>query len=469
MAKKIKVSVTDFLEKTLGMSASAESMRMEHTSRRRNNEIYSKPMNPYRLAKDLADIQADQYRQHAESVTAYAMSEAAARGYGELSVQDVTDKVTEGAKNAWKSFLVLIDKLISVIKEFIRGLFDKEKKIAGVIKKLKTAAKRVADSSRQDSSKEIKIAELSPAIVGFVVATKTITTFNHTSWRNAVQEAVTREGTSSTEKLNGMTPKQIKVWQGEHSKTETIKGAFASGFLRGIIELLDTIKDTRTGKQDVVKSFIIETLAAARNISSTAKDFGVKDFKGMDSVKGSYNKKTDIDKIDLKEYKEDWNIVISDFNAAQKGIVKAVRSKGTTKADEETANENGYNIRKFSRSAATSKAVKASLDGLIEILTRFKQAKINSSLEKCIKALNELRQAIIRNKDSRFSNKYAQLGRVTIAKLTVLYTKSISVMNSIYAACFKVAAVNITAANTLRQKDTNPNNKDTDDYKTNMK
>ena len=84
MAKKIKVSVTDFLEKTLGMSASAESMRMEHTSRRRNNEIYSKPMNPYRLAKDLADIQADQYKQHAESVTAYAMSEAAARGYGEL-------------------------------------------------------------------------------------------------------------------------------------------------------------------------------------------------------------------------------------------------------------------------------------------------------------------------------------------------------------------------------------------------
>ena len=89
-------------------------------------------------------------------------------------------------------------------------------------------------------------------------------------------------------------------------------------------------------------------------------------------------------------------------------------------------------------------------------------------MEKCIKALSELRQSIIRNKDSRFSNKYAQLGRVTISKLTILYTKSISTMNSIYAICFKTAAINITAANTLRQKDTNSNTNDKDDYDTNM-
>ena len=462
MAKKIKVSVTDFLEKTLGMSASAESMRMEHTSRRRNNEIYSKPMNPYRLAKDLADIQADQYKQHAESVTAYAMSEAAARGYGELSVQDVTDKVTEGAKNAWKSFLVLIDKLISVIKEFIRGLFDKEKKIAGVIKKLKTAAKRVSDSSRQDASKEIKVAELSPTIIGFI-STDSTSKFDRNGYRQALKIG---------EKLVGKLGKDDRRRLAADYVTEVKKGTIASGFLRGIIGLLDTIKNTRSGGGQNganIRSFIVESIEVARDIDKSAKEFGVDDFRGTDSIKGSYDNTVDIDKIDLKEYKEDWNIIIKDFNAAQKGIVKAIRSKGTTKADEETANENGYNIRKFSRSEDTSNAVKTSLDGLVDILTRFKQAKINNSLEKCIKALNELRQSIIRNKDSRFSNKYAQLGRVTIAKLTVLYTKSISVMNSIYAACFKVAAVNITAANTLRQKDTNSNNKDTDDYTTNMK
>lgn len=433
MAKKIKVSVTDFLEKTLGMSASAESMRMEHTSRRRNNEIYNKPMNPYRLAKDLADIQADQYKQHAESVTAYAMSEAAARGYGELSVQDVTDKVTEGAKNAWKSFLVLIDKLISVIKEFIRGLFDKEKKIAGVIKKLKTAAKRVSDSSRQDGSKEIKVAELSANVVGFIT-----------------------EGSAPKEGENG---KEVK------------EGALASSFLKGILDILPSIKKTRSGGGENganIKNFIVKSIEAAQNIKIDAAAYGINDYKGTDSVKGSYKDNIDVDKIDLKEYKEDWNIIIKDFNSVQKGIVKVVRSKGTTKADSENTKEYGYTVRKVSRSEATSNDVKRSLDGLVNILTRFKQAKVNDRLEKCIKALSELRQSIIRNKDSRFSNKYAQLGRVTISKLTILYTKSISTMNSIYAICFKTAAINITAANTLRQKDTNSNTNDKDDYDTNM-
>lgn len=435
MAKKIKVSVTDFLEKTLGMSASAESMRMEHTSRRRNNEIYNKPMNPYRLAKDLADIQADQYKQHAESVTAYAMSEAAARGYGELSVQDVTDKVTEGAKNAWKSFLVLIDKLISVIKEFIRGLFDKEKKIAGVIKKLKTAAKRVSDSSRQDGSKEIKVAELSANVVGFIT-----------------------EGSAPKEGENG---KEVK------------EGALASSFLKGILDILPSIKKTRSGGGENganIKNFIVKSIEAAQNIKIDAAAYGVNDYRGTDSVKGSYkdDDELDVDKIDLKEYKEDWNIIIKDFNNVQKGIVKVVRSKGTTKADSENTKEYGYTVRKVSRSEATSNSVKRSLDGLVNILTRFKQAKVNDRLEKCIKALSELRQSIIRNKDSRFSNKYAQLGRVTISKLTILYTKSISTMNSIYAICFKTAAINITAANTLRQKDTNSNTNDKDDYDTNM-
>lgn len=432
MAKKVKFNnVSDFLEKTLGMSASAESMRMETSSRRLNSEIYSKPMNPYRLAKNLADIQADQYKQHAESVAATAMSEAAMRGYGELSVQDVTDKVTESAKNAWKSFLVLIDKLISVIKEFIRGLFDKEKKLEGVIKKLKTASKRVKDSSRVDSSKEIKLARLNPILEKFITETRTVS-----------YNPIPRTSTSKT--------------------TKTI----SSAFLLGIISLLDVIKETRKGggeNGETIKKFIVDTLAKAQNITSDATKFGITDYKGDSNIKGEYsNSKLNVDDLDVKEYKEDWNIIINNFTNVQKGIVKNVKTKGKTEGDDNA--EKGYTVIKYNRSKASSDNLADQIDNFHRILTKFKEAKINSKLEKCISALNTLRQSIIKNKDGRFSNKYAQLGRITISKLTILYTKSIAMMNTIYAVCFKVAAINISGVNSMRQKDTNKNGKDGDDY-----
>lgn len=425
MAKKIKVSVTDFLEKTLGMSASAESMRMEHTSRKRNNEIYNKPMNPYRLAKDLADIQADQYRQHAESVTATAMSEAAVRGYGELSVQDVTDKVTEGAKNAWKSFLVLIDKLISVIKEFIRGLFDKEKKLDGVMKKVKVALKRVSDSSRIDSSKEIKVAELSDEIFGFVKIEKT------------------------------------------NKKGKYKVGEVTSAYIEGLTTLLDDIKTLRSGagkKGDILAMFIVDTLEQAQGLSglknSLKLDTNVD--TGTETIKGNYDVKTiNPDKIDLNEYKEDWNIIIKDFNNLAGAMIKNIKKvdKGTSDSDSTAT----LKITKVSRSENNTNAIKNHLNLLYQVFTGLKKSKVNANLEKCIKALNELRQAIIRNKDGRFSNKYAQLGRVTISKLTIVFTKSIAIMNAIYATCFKAAGINVTAVNSLMQKDTN-SKKDLNDF-----
>lgn len=425
MAKKIKVSITDFLEKTLGMSASAESMRMEHTSRRRNNEIYSKPMNPYRLAKDLADIQADQYRQHAESVTATAMSEAAARGYGELSVQDVTDKVTEGAKNAWKSFLVLIDKLISVIKEFIRGLFDKEKKLDEVMKKVKTALKRVSDSSRLDSSKEIKVAELSDEIFGFVKIKK------------------------------------------ENKGNKYKVGEVTSSYIEGLTLLLDEIKGLRSGAGDkggILGMFIVDTLEQAQSLGSLNKSLKLDTDvdTGTEKLKGTYTiDKIDPDKINLNEYKEDWNIVIRDFNNLAKAMIKSIKKtdKGTSDSDSSAT----LKITKISRSENNANAVKKHLNLLYQVLTGLKKSKVNANLEKCIKALNELRQVIIRNKNGRFSNKYAQLGRVTISKITVVYTKSIAIMNSIYATCFKAAGINISAINSLMQKDSN-SKKDTNDF-----
>ena len=426
MAKKIKVSVTDFLEKTLGMSASAESMRMEHTSRRRNNEIYSKPMNPYRLAKDLADIQADQYKQHAESVTAYAMSEAAARGYGELSVQDVTDKVTEGAKNAWKSFLVLIDKLISVIKEFIRGLFDKEKKLDGVMKKVKVALKRVSDSSRLDSSKEIKVAELSDEIFGFVKIEK--------------------------QNKNG---NKYKV------------GEVTSSYIEGLTILLDDIKGLRSGageKGDLLAFFIVTTIQQAQELGRLNKSLNLNTNvdTGTEKLKGTYTvDKLKADKINLNEYKEDWNIVIKDFNNLAGAMIKSIKKvdKGTSDSDSNAT----LKITKVSRSENNANAIKKHLNLLYQVFTGLKKSKVNANLEKCIKALNELRQSIIRNKDGRFSNKYAQLGRVTISKITVVYTKSIAIMNAIYATCFKAAGINISAVNSLMQKDTN-SKKDTTDF-----
>ena len=414
MAKKVKVSITSFLEKTLGMSASAESMRMETTSRRRNNDIYGKPMNPYRLAKDLADIQADQYKQHAESVTAYAMSEAAARGYGELSVQDVTDKVTESAKNAWKSFLVLIDKLISVIKEFIRGLFDKEKKINDVMKKLKTAIKRVPDSSRIDSSKDIKVAELSDQIYGFV-------------------------------KLGA-----------KGDKNRYKNGEILNEFIVLLIDGLAEIKDLRQGDDNggKISSFIVNTITKAQladDLKSQLKLDGELNV-GSESVKGNYAK-TKADDIDIKEYKEDWNTVIKDFNTIAKSIVK-----GVSKVDKSTdggSESSALTVRKVSRTGDNANAIKSSLKALYDTLAGLKAQKINSKLEKCISALNELRQSIIRNKGGRFSNKYAQLGRVTISKITVVYTKTIAIMNAIYGTCFKAAGINISAVNSLMQKDTN--------------
>ena len=428
MAKKIKVSVTDFLEKTLGMSASAESMRMEHTSRRRNTEIYSKPMNPYRLAKDLADIQADQYRQHAESVAATAMSEAAVRGYGELSVQDVTDKVTEGAKNAWKSFLVLVDKLISVIKEFIRGLFDKEKKINDVMKKVKAAIKRVPDSSRIDSSKEIKVAELSDQIYGFL------------------------EMNPEFKTVTGKNGTKRDVFTGRYNA-----GKITSKYIKALIAGLAEIKALRKGDSngDLIGAFIVNTITKAQNLKSLKSQLKSDSEVNLsdNGVKGTYNKASiKADDIDLKEYKEDWNTVIKDFNAIAKSIVKDVKT-----VDKSTEGSDGAAlvVRKVDRTSDNASAIKASLGVLYDALSGLKNQKINASLEKCISALNELRQAIIRNKDGRFSNKYAQLGRVTISKITVVYTKTIAIMNSIYATCFKAAGINISAVNSLMQKDTN--------------
>lgn len=441
MAKTVKkVSITSFLEKTLGMSASAESMRMETVSRRRDNDIYGKPMNPYRLAKDLADIQADQYKQHAESVTAYAMSEAAARGYGELSVQDVTDKVTESAKNAWKSFLVLIDKLISVIKEFIRGLFDKEKKINGVMKKIKTALKRVSDNSRLNNSKDIKVAVLSSSIRGFIFTGQKYT------------------GDGRWEKTSSQDYKE---------------GEYCGTYFENLISLLPNIKALRSGgSTDTIRAFIVDTVANARNISDVKSnlnlDIDEDDTKLDKTTKTNYsnegNSKTDIENLDLKTYKEDWNVIITEFNNVSKKINKKISK--VSKSEKETGaagTETPVKVFKVAKSEKTAEGVKYYLQSTYNQLDKMKKKATNKKLEECISALNKLRQSIIKNKDNRFTNKHAQLGRVTISKLTVIYTKSIAMMNNIYVACFKTAAVNISAANSLFQKDTNKDKENSDD------
>ena len=441
MAKTVKkVSITSFLEKTLGMSASAESMRMETVSRRRDNDIYGKPMNPYRLAKDLADIQADQYKQHAESVTAYAMSEAAARGYGELSVQDVTDKVTESAKNAWKSFLVLIDKLISVIKEFIRGLFDKEKKINGVMKKIKVALKRVSDNSRLNNSKDIKVAVLSSSIRGFIFTGQKYT------------------GDGRWEKTSSQDYKE---------------GEYCGTYFENLISLLPNIKALRSGgSTDTIRAFIVDTVANARNISDVKSnlnlDIDEDDTKLDKTTKTNYsnegNSKTDIENLDLKTYKEDWNVIITEFNNVSKKINKKISK--VSKSEKETGaagTETPVKVFKVAKSEKTAEGVKYYLQSTYNQLDKMKKKATNKKLEECISALNKLRQSIIKNKDNRFTNKHAQLGRVTISKLTVIYTKSIAMMNNIYVACFKTAAVNISAANSLFQKDTNKDKENSDD------
>ena len=294
------------------------------------------------------------------------------------------------------------------------------------MKKIKTAIKRIPDSSRVDSNKEIKVAELSNQIYGFLEI-----------------EAVRIRTNKDT---------------GKAVPTGRFKaGKVLNSYINALIDGLGEIKELRKGDSDgsLIGAFIVNTITKAQSLKKLKTQLKLEGEarQSGEDLNGTYDtSKIKPDDIDLKEYKEDWNTVIKDFNALAKSIIKDVKKVDKSTSGSDTAM---LVVRKIDRTSDNAGAVKSSLGTLYDLLAGLKKQKINAGLEKCISALNELRQSIIRNKGGRFSNKYAQLGRVTISKITVVYTKTIAIMNSIYATCFKAAGINISAVNSLMQKDSN--------------
>lgn len=185
MAKRTKIDTMDFINSVYGMTASYESSSISYGRKSLNSE-YEKPVNAYALAEALSFIKADEYKQMAQTAMITALGEHAkmiqimknkgfsrgeirsfseSTGFGEVSLDEVKETVVEGAKDAWKALLALIDKLIEVIKQFIRGIFDKEKQLGTVIRKINVAKQRLDDEGKIDTNKDIQVAFTNPLLV----------------------------------------------------------------------------------------------------------------------------------------------------------------------------------------------------------------------------------------------------------------------------------------------------------------
>ena len=446
MAKKRVVDTMDFINEVYGMTASYESSDYGYGARGRKaySSEYTKPVNAYALAEALAFIKADEYKQTAQTAVITALGEharllnnmrkkgysnreirsfAESSGFGEVSLEEVKDTVVEGAKDAWKAFLALIDKLIEVIKQFIRGLFDKEKKLASVIGKVKSARKRAKDAGRADVAADVKVAFLS----------------------DKFELALGVKGKDGS-------------YKGDGTDVLSNMGELTSVLDNGTVQMLVASgQDQVTSFKNLANALGVKLPAQINRIftySYSSRNGAVLNEKNTN--KAAQGSTYGWDSINVDKYKADWNTYVD----AVKEVFKEI--KGTKVTEKDTVRKSsdrddiegiGVSISRIPRGPKGIAEIHQSLEVIETRLNYLKATKINSKLEKKITALGNLKRDIIKNKDSKYSNKMAQLGRIAIGKVTQILTLAISLMNMIYSAVFKVAAINVKAAVSVTEKD----------------
>lgn len=456
MAKK-NMNIYDFLNKEYGIVASAESVLMNTGSKSVTSAEYRKPVNAFALAESLSYIMADPYKQHAQAVTLTAAGESLARGYGELSASELKDKVVDGAKDAWKSFLALIDKLIEVIKQFIRGLFDKEKKLGDVSAKLKAMLKRnIGDSSKIDIEKTLQIAFVNPLIFGYIPTDK--------------------DGNLNADEIRDI----VKAYGGDGRQTiseNTENGRSYSYMQQMLATFLNSGAAINNARSDssTLSTFLTSVYNIAKTISSKAGSASnssvtnisevarrtYNDGKYSETARDGASTVTDesIENIPVDRYKEDWNKVIEFFEDNVKEIKRSLGRSDRGSIEKHTDNEiEGILVDTMNKSRGDAAVLDKLLRWYKKIVDGLKNIKINKKLEDLIKGLGRLKRAIIKNKDNEYGSKLAQLGRVAINKFTILITKTISLSNKVYATLFKAIAINMKSAQLISAKSSRKNN-----------
>lgn len=454
MAKK-NMNIYDFLNKEYGIVASAESVLMNTGSRAVTSAEYRRPVNAFALGEALGYIMADPYKQHAQAVTLTAAGESLARGYGELSASELKDKVVDGAKDAWKSFLALIDKLIEVIKQFIRGLFDKEKKLGDVSAKLKAMLKRnIGDSSKIDTEKTLQIAFVNPAIFGFIPATN----------EGELKMSEIREIIS---KYDGTKAERLTIRQGSSY-------SYLQQMLAIFLEAGSYINNARSDST-TLPTFLSTVYNLSKKISNKAGQASGSSITNIKKVAsrsygdGTYTEKDkdgksnivsdeSIENIPVDKYKEDWNTLIEFFEDNVREIRKDLSKTGKGSIEKHENSEiEGILVDTMNKSRGDAKTLETLLTWYKKTVDGLKNIKINKRLEDLIKGLGRLKRAIIKNKENDYGNKLAQLGRVAINKFTILITKTISLSNKVYATLFKAIAINLKSAQLVSAKSSRKN------------
>lgn len=456
MAKK-NMNIYDFLNKEYGIVASAESVLMNTGSKSVTSAEYRKPVNAFALAESLSYIMADPYKQHAQAVTLTAAGESLARGYGELSASELKDKVVDGAKDAWKSFLALIDKLIEVIKQFIRGLFDKEKKLGDVSAKLKAMLKRnIGDSSKIDTEKTLQIAFVNPAIFGLIPqdaegkldmgGIRDIIKVYGTDLGDVVQ-VLGNNGNTSMQMFLSILLRSGEYINNARSDSNTLS-VFLTSVYRIANEASNLAGESSGSSVTNIRQVSKRTYGTGR-YSETDKD-------GTRTVDSE-----SIENIPVDKYKEDWNTVLEYFDDNVKEIKKVLSRTEKGSISRHTNDEiEGILVDTMNKSRGDASTLERLLQWYKKTVDGLKNIKINKKLEDLIKGLGRLKRAIIKNKDNDFGNKLAQLGRVAVNKFTILVTKTISLSNKVYATLFKAIAINLKSAQLISAKRSRRNDND---------
>jgi hypothetical protein len=456
MAKK-NMNIYDFLNKEYGIVASAESVLMNTGSKSVTSAEYRKPVNAFALAESLSYIMADPYKQHAQAVTLTAAGESLARGYGELSASELKDKVVDGAKDAWKSFLALIDKLIEVIKQFIRGLFDKEKKLGDVSAKLKAMLKRnIGDSSKIDTEKTLQIAFVNPAIFGLIPQDA-----EGKLDMGGIRDIIKAYGTDLGDVVqvlgnNGNTSMQmflsILLRSGEYINNARSDSNTLSVFLTSVYRIANEASNLAGESSG----------SSVTNIRQVSKrTYGTGRYSETDKDGTRTVNSESIENIPVDKYKEDWNTVLEYFDDNVKEIKKALSRTEKGSISRHTNDEiEGILVDTMNKSRGDASTLERLLQWYKKTVDGLKNIKINKKLEDLIKGLGRLKRAIIKNKDNDFGNKLAQLGRVAVNKFTILVTKTISLSNKVYATLFKAIAINLKSAQLISAKRSRRNDND---------
>lgn len=484
MAKRTKIDTMDFINSVYGMTASYESSSISYGRKSLNSE-YEKPVNAYALAEALSFIKADEYKQMAQTAMVSALGEhakmiqmmkkkgfsrgeirsfAESTGFGEVSLDEVKETVVEGAKDAWKSLLALIDKLIEVIKQFVRGIFDKEKQLGTVLRKVNFAKQRVSDDSKEDFNKDIEVAFLREELYDVLGIT-----LDDDKVNDVLNEAVKR----SRSQANNVAEDAKKLVR-DNLLDVTIESG-RQGDVNSIIEyllIIPVFSGNRAGIENIIRQVTYLPLV----LQAMASHLGIRQYPRIqqfytyqfdnngnatkNSRPGSANNTqrqlSSLTNMDVSKYKADWGLTIDLLKDVMKEIKDTKRTeKGTIRRQADIKNLEGLNISisRIPRGPRGIEKLNLVLNQTELTLKTMQKNRFNKRLEHEIKYLGDLKRDLIKNKDNKYSTKYAQLGRVAIQKYTQFLTMLISFMNMAYSTLFKVAAINAKAAISVTSKD----------------